>query len=121
MKFKVQQKREPAEEKTAEFLGGKNEVITIIISENNMNFIALYNLPDANFRTENKAEIADGGSPATGRVTLSVDFDGGSGGSCKMVFTGGQDKILISDFYNLLTENVRISQKTNYKNEQSAV
>ena len=43
-------------------------------------------------------------------AALSFDFDD-SEDSYKIIFTGNRDKILIGDFYNLLSENRRNHQK----------
>lgn len=114
MKYKVQQQnRKEVEEINTQVLDTKNEVVTIIVSEKNMNFIALHHPQNANTNAEDQAATANVGDlPAP--VTLSFDSND-NGGSYKMVFTDGRDKITISDFYNLLTENVWISQKKNYK------
>lgn len=90
-----------------EFTNSKNKVITIVISEENMNFVVLHH--PSNSKSEVKVTTTKIGE-LPDAAALSFDFDD-SEDSYKIIFTGNRDKILIGDFYSLLNENRRKNQK----------
>lgn len=99
-----------------EFTNSKNKVITIVISEENMNFVVLHHpsssKSDVKVTTTKVGDLPDA-------AALSFDFNDKED-SYKIIFTGNRDKILIGDFYSLLNENRRINKKQPGKKRLSA-
>ncbi len=105
--MKTQKNIKKVEARNRKFTNNKNKIITIVISEENMNFVVLHHpsngKSDVKVTTTKIGDLPDA-------ATLSFDFDDNED-SYKIIFTGNRDKILVGDFYSLLNENRRINQR----------
>lgn len=109
--MKTQKNIKKVESNTREFANNRNKIITIVISEENMNFVVLHH--PSNSKSGVKVTTTKVGD-LPDAAALSFDFDD-TEDSYKIIFTGNRDKILINDFYSLLNENRRINQKRSGK------
>ena len=109
--MKTKKNIKKVETRSKEFRNNKNKIITIVISEENMNFVVLHH--PSNSKSDVKVTTTKVGD-LPDVTALNFDFDDNED-SYKIIFTGNRDKILIGDFYSLLNENRRINQKRSGK------
>ena len=109
--MKTQKNIKKVETRSREFTNNRNKIITIVISEENMNFVVLHHPSnskcDVKVTTTKVGDLPDA-------AALRFDFEDNED-SYKIIFTGNRDKILIGDFYSLLNENRRNNQKQSGK------
>ena len=109
--MKTQKNIKKVEARNRKFTNNKNKIITIVISEENMNFVVLHH--PSNSKSDVKVTTTKVGD-LPDVTALNFDFDDNED-SYKIIFTGNRDKILIGDFYSLLNENRRNNQKQSGK------